>query len=175
MTAGQIRDTIRAVLCKGLTLEQAEQITRVLVPVKVSAGAPLIREGDGATGLFVLLTGTVEVLKKAPDGSPRSIARVEAPSVLGEMSLVMERPHSATVQAVTDCEIQLLTKSQFQRLISGESVAAYKLIAAIAEVLAVRLTRLDQKVLELSAHREAVAPVEELQTFKQKLFTEWTF
>ena len=42
-------------------------------------------------------------------------------------------------------------------------------------MLAVRLTRLDQKVLELSAHREAVAPVEELQTFKQKLFTEWTF
>ena len=76
---------------------------------------------------------------------------------------------------MTDCEIQLLTKSQFQRLISGESVAAYKLIAAIAEVLAGRLTRLDQKVLELSAHREAVAPVEELQTFKQKLFTEWTF
>src|SRR5437764_1154124 len=135
MTAGQIRDTIRAVLCKGLTLEQAEQITRVLVPVRVSAGAPLMREGDGATGLFVLLTGTVEVLKKAPDGSPRSIARVEAPSVLGEMSLVMERPHSATVQAVTDCEIQLLTKSQFQRLISSESVAAYKLIAAIAEVV----------------------------------------
>src|SRR5256885_15053753 len=175
MTAGQIRDTIRAVLCKGLTLEQAEQITRVLVPVRVSAGAPLMREGDGATGLFVLLTGTVEVLKKAPDGSSRSIARVEAPSVLGEMSLVMERPHSATVQAVTDCEIQLLTKSQFQRLISGESVAAYKLIAAIAEVLAVRLTRPDHKVLETSTHREGAGPNEVHHTTQQESFSAWSF
>ncbi len=175
MLAGQVRDTIRSVLCKGLTLEQAEQITRLLVPVKASASHPLMREGDSPTGLFVLLKGTVEIVKKAPNGEAQFLARVEAPSVLGEMSLIMERAHSATVQAVTDCELYLLTKAQFQRLVASESLAAYKLIAAIAEVLAGRLTRLDQKVLELTALREVQAPVEELATFKQKLFSEWSF
>ncbi len=176
MTTGQARDTIRSVLCKNLTAEQTEQIVRVLVPVKTSAGHPLMREGDSATGLFVLLKGTVEILKKTADGgAPQPLARVDGPTVLGEMSLVMDRPHSATVQAVTDCELYLLTKSQFQRLIASESLAAYKLLATIAEVLAGRLTRLDQKVLELSAAREAAAPVEELAAFKQKLFSEWSF
>lgn len=175
LTAGQVRDTIRAVLCKGLTFEQAEQILRVLVPMRTAAGHPLMREGDSPTGLFVLLTGTVEILKEAPDGSLQSITRLEAPTVLGEMSLLMDRAHSATVQAVTDCEFHLLTRSQFQRLISSESVAAYKLIATIAEVLAMRVARLDQKVLELSARREAVASVEELAAFKHKLFSEWSF
>jgi len=175
MTAGQIRDTIRSVLCRGLTFEQAEQITRVLVPMRTAAGHPLMREGDNPTGLFVLLTGSVEILKQTPEGSLQSIAKLEAPTVLGEMSLLMERPHSATVQAVTDCEFHLLTRSQFQRLISSESVAAYKLIVTIAEVLAARVARLDQKVLELSARREGAAPVEELAAFKQKLFSEWRF
>jgi len=55
------------------------------------------------------------------------------------------------VMAVKDCECQLLTKAQFQRLIASESLAAYKLVVMIAEVLAERLARLDRKVLELTA------------------------
>ncbi len=173
--AGQVREAIRAVLCRGLTLEQADQITQVLVAVKAGAGQPIMREGDNPGGLFVLLKGTVEVFKRTQDGGAQSLAKIDAPSVLGEMSLLMDRPHSATVQAVTDCELHLLTKAQFQRLVASESLAAYKLIATIAEVLAGRLTRLDQKVLELSAERRPGAPVEELAAFKQKLFSEWSF
>ncbi len=175
MTHAQVRDTLRSVLCRGLTLEQAEQITQALAPVTVSAGRPIFREGDSPRGLFVLLKGTVEILKHAPDGKTQSLGRIDAPTVLGEMSLLTERPHSATVGTVTDCELYLLTRTQFQRLIAGESVAAYKLVAAIAEVLAGRVARLDQKVLELSAARGAPAPVEELAAFKQKLFSEWSF
>lgn len=175
-TAGQVRDTIRSVLCKGLTPDQTEQIMRVLVPVHADAGHALVREGDHATGLFVLLKGRVEILKKAADGgAPQPLTTIEAPTVLGEMSLITDRPHSATVQAVTDCELFLLTKAQFQRLLASESLAAYKLIAVIAEVLVARLMRLDRKVLELSAVREAAAPVEELAAFKHKLFSEWSF
>src|SRR5260370_35430087 len=98
MLAGQVRDTIRSVLCKGLTLEQAEQITRLLVPVKASAGHPLMREGDSATGPFELLKGPVEIVKKAPSGEAPPLARAEPPSMVGRMSPVMERANSATVQ-----------------------------------------------------------------------------
>jgi CRP-like cAMP-binding protein len=175
MNAGQIRDTIRTVLCRGLTVEQADHLVKVLVPAKITAGGPVLREGDSPSGLFLLLSGTVEILKQTPDGASQSLGKVGAPTVLGEMSLITERPHSATVMAVSDCEFYLLTRAQFQRLIASESIAAYKLIATIAQVLAGRVMRLDQKVLELSATRGAAAPVEELAAFKQKLFSEWSF
>ncbi len=174
-TAGQVRDTIRSVLCKGLTLEQADQLTQALEPVKASAGDLVMREGDSPSGLFLLLTGTVEIVKHASSGTLQSLGTMQAPTVLGEMSLITERPHSTTVRAVTDCDFYLLTRPQFQRLIAKESVAAYKVIATIAEVLAGRLTRLDEKVVELSTKREAAAHVEELAVFKQKLFSEWSF
>ena len=175
MTAGQVRDTIRSVLCKGLTVEQGDQIVRALIPLKVNAGHNVLREGDNQSGLFLLMKGTVDILKQTHDGGTQSLGTVEAPTVLGEMSLLTERPHSATVVSVTDCDFFLLTTKQFERLIASESIAAYKLIATIAEVLAVRLTRLDQKVVELFAAREASSPVEELAEFKQKLFSEWSF
>ena len=95
--------------------------------------------------------------------------------MLGEMSLVTDRRHSATVRAQTDCEFRLLTKRDFLRLLEQENIAAYKLLATIAEVLARRLYRMDEKALELAAQRDRAAPVEELAAFKEKLFSEWTF
>ena len=64
------------------------------------------------------------------------------------MSLITDRPTSATVVAVTECDCQLLTRAQFQRLIASDSLAAYKLVVVIAGIIAERLGQLDRKVLE---------------------------
>ena len=68
------------------------------------------------------------------------------------MSLITDRPSSATVVAVSECELQVLTRAQFQRLIEGDSIAAYKLVMTIAGVLAERLAKLDRKIIELTGH-----------------------
>lgn len=112
---------------------------------------------------------------KGPDGSLQRLATVEAPSVLGEMSLVTASPCSATAKTLTDCEFRLLTRAEFQRLLATENLAAYKLLGAIAEVLSRRLLRMDEKVVELLGQRGNSEPVEELVRFKQKLFSEWSF
>jgi CRP/FNR family transcriptional regulator, cyclic AMP receptor protein len=168
---------IRTMLGKGLSYEEADQIAKATVPVRAEKGSLIFSEGDAAEGLMLLATGTVEILRTTHTGRMQSVATVEAPTVLGEMSLLLERDHTASVRAQTDCELYQLTKTQFTRLLQSDSLAAYKLIATIAVVLAHRLQRMDDKVLELSAGTSApqVAPVEELTAFKQKLFSEWSF
>jgi CRP-like cAMP-binding protein len=114
-------------------------------------------------------------VKRDRDGGDVSLATVEAPTVLGEMSLITDRPHSATVRAVTTCQFHLLTRSQFDRLLKSENLAAYKVVATLAEVIAWRLSRMDDKVVELARRADCPAPVQELAAFKQKLFSEWNF
>jgi len=140
---------VRRVLCRGLTPEQSEQILKAMIPVKADAGLVVLKEGDRAQGLIVLLEGTVEVVK---NGSTEALATFTAPTVLGEMSLLTDGPHTASVRAKTACEFSLLTTTQFQRLLRDESLAAYKVIAILAEVLARRLHRMDEKFVEASRH-----------------------
>ena len=140
---------MRRVLCRGLTPEQSEQILKAMIPVKADAGLVVLKEGDRAQGLIVLLEGTVEVVK---NGSTEALATFTAPTVLGEMSLLTDGPHTASVRAKTACEFSLLTTTQFQRLLRDESLAAYKVIAILAEVLARRLHRMDEKFVEASRH-----------------------
>jgi len=148
----ETRKIIHSLIGRGVTSQQVEQLAQALVAQKVVAGHVLMNEGDRPSGLVFLLQGGVEILKHGPDGQRQSLAKLEAPTLLGEMSLITDRPSSATVMAVTECELQLLTRAQFQRLIAGDSIAAYKLVMTIAGVLAERLAKLDRKVLELTGH-----------------------
>jgi CRP/FNR family transcriptional regulator, cyclic AMP receptor protein len=151
MHASDIRKGMQTLL-RGLTPQQVEQLAQPLVGQKVAAGHPLINEGDRPTGLMFLLQGSVEIFKHGPDGQRQSLAKVDAPTLLGEMSLITERASSATVIALSECELQLLTKAQFQRLIASDSIAAYKLVMIVAGVLAARLAKLDRQILELTGH-----------------------
>jgi CRP-like cAMP-binding protein len=175
MTSSELVSAVRSVLCQALTVQEAGQLVQAAQPVTIPAGSVLFTEGEASTGLFLLLEGTAEVVKRSRRGGNQMIATVTAPTVIGEMGLLTDRPRSATVRAGTDCELHLLPKAAIQRLIETESLAAYKLIAAIADVLARRLELMDEKVVELAERHQGAAPVEELAAFGHKLFTEWMF
>jgi CRP/FNR family transcriptional regulator, cyclic AMP receptor protein len=67
----------------------------------VSGGALVIREGETTGHLYVLIDGRLEVLKG--DTIVASIA--EPGAVLGEMSVLLDQPHTATVRAASDSTI----------------------------------------------------------------------
>ena len=114
----ETRKIIHSLIGRGVTSQQVEQLAQALVGQKVAAGHVLINESDRPSGLVLLLQGGVEVFKHGPDGQRQSLAKLEAPTLVGEMSLITDRPSSATVVAVTECELQVLTRAQFQRLAS---------------------------------------------------------
>jgi CRP/FNR family transcriptional regulator, cyclic AMP receptor protein len=174
--ADPLADVLRSVLCRRLTPAEAGALAHVMTGRTVAAGGLLCREGEPAAGLLLLLRGAAEIVKQGRDGDGQRLATVEAPTVLGEIGLLLAAgAHTATVRAQTECDVRLLPKADFIRMLDAESVAAYKLVATIAEVLARRLTLMDEKVLELAARRDHPMPVEELAAFRQKLFTEWSF
>jgi CRP/FNR family cyclic AMP-dependent transcriptional regulator len=158
MTSSEAAKIVRSVLCRALTPEQTDQIVKAMIPVAAEPGTAVVREGERGRGLLVLLEGSVEIRKRDRDGGDVTIAVVEAPGVLGEMNLLTDQPHSATVQALTPCKFQLLTRSQFDRLLKSESLAAYKVVAALADVIARRLGRMDEKFVELAGRGEVPPP-----------------
>jgi CRP-like cAMP-binding protein len=166
---------IRSVLIRSLTPNEAEQLAHATIRASAAAGTIVMREGEKVDGFFLLLTGIVDILKARSDGGEQVINTVQGPTMLGEMSLLGDLPHSATVRAQTDCELYVLTRPQFTRLLQGDSIAAYKLVVSIAEVLARRLYRMDEKLLEVSGRPDCPPPVEEIADFKKKLFSRWSF
>lgn len=65
------------------------------------AGEVLLTERQKTGKLFVLASGTVEILR-----GPTRVALIsDAGAVFGEMSILLNTAHTATVRAVTDCDV----------------------------------------------------------------------
>jgi len=67
----------------------------------VSAGAEVVHEGGRTGHLYVLIEGQLEVVK----GGTVVASITEPGAVLGEMSVFLDKPHTATVRASADSTI----------------------------------------------------------------------
>jgi CRP-like cAMP-binding protein len=136
-------------LCRALSAAELAAIVATVEMRDVPAGRDLFREGDPGDGLFLIVSGEIDVVKRGPRGD-RSLARLSAGGVLGEMSLITAEPRSATGRAAVDSRVLHLPSPRFRALLAESSPAALKIAAAIAEVLARRLASMNSMVLELA-------------------------
>jgi CRP-like cAMP-binding protein len=136
-------------LCRALSSADLEAIAAIAEARQVAAGSNLFREGDPGDGLFLVVAGEVSVIKRGSSGE-HSLARLGAGGVLGEMSLVTSEPRSATGRALVDTRALFLPAARFRSLLESNSIAAHKIVAAIAEVLARRLATMNGLVLQLA-------------------------
>src|SRR5690606_13420510 len=82
------------------------QVLASLKLVRLQPGGTVIRQGDGGQSFFVLARGSVSVTH-LPEGAdtPLELAKLHDGSIFGEMALVSAQPRSATVTALTDCDL----------------------------------------------------------------------
>ncbi|RMH39227.1 MAG: cyclic nucleotide-binding domain-containing protein [Deltaproteobacteria bacterium] len=85
----------------------------------VAPGTPIIHEGDDGRGLFVVLSGELDVTKAAPDGGTLPLATLRAGDVFGEMALVRGGPTTATVTAASPATVLFLAREVVDRLVAG--------------------------------------------------------
>lgn len=70
----------------------------------LAKGEVLVTQGEKGGDLFVLESGQLTVERNG-----REIAIIEAPdSVVGEMSVLLHRPHTATVRAARDSKVRVI-------------------------------------------------------------------
>ena len=79
-------------------------------------GEIVIQEGTKGTSAFIILSGAVEVLKRSGD-KDIVVATLGEGQVFGEMGLIEDRPRSATVKAMTELRLQVISREGFNELL----------------------------------------------------------
>ena len=128
------------------------EILRLLQVVEVhpySDGDVVIRQGDRGEELFIVLTGSVKVMRGETE-----LARLKPGDHFGEMALVRSQPRSATVLSDLDSEMMVIRRTDFFDILRNEHQLAVKLLWQFLGVLA---DRLDDTNRELGQAREELA------------------
>jgi CRP-like cAMP-binding protein len=90
-----------------------EAVIMALRARQVSSGELVIRKGDVGRELYLIARGEVEVL----DDVGNVIKVLKDGDIFGEMGLLMSTPRTANVRARTSCDLFVLDKSDFSRIL----------------------------------------------------------
>jgi CRP-like cAMP-binding protein len=127
-------------LLKGVSLfsrldgRQLEEIGRLAEELDVAAGHELMRQGSSGNEFFVIVAGTVRVVR---DGSP--IRTMGPGEFLGEIALLDGGPRTATATAETASRVLVLGRREFHTLVADFP----EIRIAVLEALAHRVRNLD--------------------------------
>ncbi len=94
-------------------------------------GMKIITEGDKGEAMYVILSGELEV-SKTEDGREIVLARRGAGDFLGEMSLLEQRPRTASVSAVAESRLLEIDAATFTRLLEGNPRIAMTILRTVA-------------------------------------------
>jgi len=98
------------------------------------AGECVFREGDQGEDMFVLLSGSLTAEKRQSDGTQRRMFGITPGNFLGEMSIIMNEPRSATITAKEDSELMVLQGIDFYRIIFEHPMVGIKMLNSIGAV-----------------------------------------
>jgi CRP/FNR family cyclic AMP-dependent transcriptional regulator len=145
-------------LFQDLEDREIEQVLDRTTPREFSAGDEIIREGEPGDSMYIMVSGEVEITKQLTlvldEDTPkeRVMIRLKADDgvYFGEMSLLEQDTRSATVTALTDCQLLELNHQDFLELIQLDTAMGVKLMLHLAQLLSRHLRKTNQDVVKLT-------------------------
>jgi cAMP-dependent protein kinase regulator len=125
------RDALaRVPLFAGLDKHDLDAIERISAEQDVEPGAVLIHEGEPGRSFYVLLEGEAEVSR-----DERVVNRLGAGDFFGEISLLSDRPTTASVAASGPARVVVIAPADFRRLLEELPLMQMKIVRTLADRL----------------------------------------
>ena len=140
-------DLLRRVpLFSLLTVAQAEVISGAVVKQRFKRGEALVAQGQKSDSLFILLTGRARVMTSDSRGREVILATLAPGDYLGEMSIIDNQPHSATVRAEVQTDVLMLGRAEFARCLTENASMSLVVMRGLVK----RLRHADRKIESLA-------------------------
>ncbi|KAH8273538.1 hypothetical protein KR018_000074 [Drosophila ironensis] len=96
---------------KNLDLTQIREIVDCMYPVKYPAKNLIIKEGDVGSIVYVMEDGRVEVSREG-----KYLSTLSGAKVLGELAILYNCQRTATITAITECNLWAIERQCFQTI-----------------------------------------------------------
>lgn len=140
-------DLIRRVFLFSMLLpEQAEALAAAVSKKRFKRGEILVEQGKKTDALYIVLTGRIRVLMSDSKGREVILATLSSGDYVGEMSLIDDAPHSASVVVDQQVDVLVLGRDSFLRCLAENAEMAH----AVMRVLVQRLRKASENISSLA-------------------------
>jgi CRP-like cAMP-binding protein len=132
-------------LFSKFTEKELKSIGSLLKEREYKKGEIIVKQGDEGVGLFIIKNGKVKVSKTIASGKVIDIAVHSDGEYFGELSMLDNKPRTATVTALEDTTTLIMTYWEFKALLESKPEIALYILPVLVE----RFRETNEQLLEL--------------------------
>lgn len=132
----------------GLASEDLEKIAAITAIKPLEKGQYLFREGDLASGFYIVQTGAVNVHRLTVAGKEQVIHIFRPGESFAEAALASDTGYPADARAVEPSQVLLVQKGGFLELVSRQPQLALRMLASMSSHLRVLVGQLEDLTLK---------------------------
>ncbi len=103
--------------------------------ISFAPGELMGRQGDPGDAVYVILTGSAEVVIELEDGSERKVAELGESAVIGEVAVLADVPRTATMRALCELSVLKIGRDEFLNLLREFPDIAMEVMRILAQRL----------------------------------------
>ena len=136
-------------LFTGLTQTELANVATLFFEKPYGKNSTLFVEGMTGEILYVIRRGSVQITKKTGAGTELVLATLKEGEFLGEMSLIDNRPRTATAKVAEESSLLVMTKKAFNTMMEKYPDAALKVILVFLKIANERLRKANESVKQV--------------------------
>ena len=136
----------RVPLFAALTPTQSASIADAIIKKRFKRAEMIVEQGKKSDALYIILTGRARVMSTDSRGREVILATLQPGDYIGEMSLIDDEPHSATVRTEVQTDVLVLDREAFSRCLPENASMSYNIMRGLVQ----RLRHADRKIESLA-------------------------
>jgi CRP-like cAMP-binding protein len=150
VSVADVADLLRKVpVLKPLTDREVQKLAARARRVGFGPLDRIVTQGEGGSSLFLVESGSVEVLVRQEDGHETSVATLESGAVFGEFALLTGEERTATVRAVEQVYLFEITKEALQPVIEARP----HLVTELSLLMVLRQVETRERISQVNEDR----------------------
>lgn len=144
-------------LIKGLNPRQIDSLIRMSRRRFIAKDEVLISQGSQAHDLFLILRGRAKITMSNQSDEVVRVAEAGPGETVGEVSLLIDAPHSASVIAIEPMDVILITRHGLASMMASDPELAARLWHRLAQMLGDRLRDSNVRYLNQASEIQDIA------------------
>ena len=122
-------------LFQDLTSNEMKELNRITTMNTVAKGRVFYRPEEPGEVLFIVKEGQVQLYRISPEGKKLVITTLGPHTLFGEMALLGTKMHNTFAEAIDDCLICIMSRTDLERLILSKPQVALRILESTGKRL----------------------------------------
>jgi CRP-like cAMP-binding protein len=140
--AEKLRYLSELTVFQDLSPREMQELNRIITMSTVPRGRVFYRPEEPGEVLFILKEGRVQLYRISPEGKKLVITTLGPHTLFGEMALLGTKMHNTFAEAIDDCLICIMSRTDLERLILNKPQVALRIL----EVTGKRLREAEERL-----------------------------